>query len=530
MAIAPNTDIILLKGVPLDNSYKHTLYFANTTAQYNHFNTTNYGQKRFTQQTYQRVNKNLLRIQVNAEEINDYNYMMFRNTNHGSKWFYAFINKREYVNDVTTEVTYEIDDMQTYFIGSSLPYCFVEREHTLTDVAGDNILPEPIELGEYCYADFDKISADFDDQVIIAMITDDGSVTTPHSYGNVYSGCTLYYAFANDSSALALLKTTLDDYIQQPDQVVCLYTCPKCLFVPEYISGTQTPASYGIIPDQSPQVFDISIPNIVTTGTNRDSFQGYLPKNKKLYTYPYTYLKIDNNNGDTLALRYEFFNNYSQLPAVRCYGSFIPPVSVVLKPLGYKGTLRSTITYRMDTSESLALNGYPLCSWNVDTFRAWLAQNLVPMAVKSASAITAGLVSGNPIISGVAVSQLGGVISQSYSASILADQSKGSINSGNPNYMNGVQTFYIMRAYITKNYAQMIDDFFSTYGYACNQIKQPNISARPHWNYVKTHDIKLKSDGPSEAISHIEEMFNSGITFWKNASEVGNYQYDNSPV
>lgn len=528
MAIAPNTDIILLKGVPLDNGYKHTLYFANTTTQYNHFNTASYGQKRFINNTYQRVNKNTLKLQVVADEIYDYNYMMFRNTNYGNKWFYAFITECNYLNDKTSEIVYEIDDIQTYFIGSSLPYCFVEREHSVTDIAGDNILPEPVELGEYCFADFDKISADFDDQVIIAMITDDGSIPNAHSYGHTYSGCTLYYAYADDYSALTLLKVELDNYIQQPDQVVCLYTCPKALFTPEYSNGV--PLTFGIIPDQNPVVFDIPITNIITTGSNRDSFQGYLPKNKKLYTYPYNYIKIDNNNGESLALRYEFFNNYAQTPSVRCYGSFLPPVSVVLKPRNYKGIMASGISYRIDTSESISLNGYPLCSWNVDTFRAWVAQNLIPMATKTATSIGSALVTQNPLILGVAVNELGNTISKTYSASIMADQSKGSINSGNPNYMNGVQSFYTMRAHISKNYAQMIDNFFSTYGYACNQIKVPNISARPHWNYIKTHDIKLNTYGPSEAINHIETIFNSGITFWKNASEVGNYNYDNSPV
>ena len=226
MAIAPNTDIILLKGVPLDNGYQHTLYFANTTAQYNHFNSTNYGQKRFVKNTYQRVNKNQLRIQINAEEINDYNYLMFRNTSYGSKWFYAFINGREYINDITTEVTYEIDDIQTYFIGSTLPHCFVEREHSITDNIGDNILPEPVEIGEYVHSDWSIAKRMIEYAYLVQVVDEDSGQAGINVYDQVYSGCELY-AFGEDEAPA--LKNFLDSYIQRPDQIVSIYCCPKAI-------------------------------------------------------------------------------------------------------------------------------------------------------------------------------------------------------------------------------------------------------------------------------------------------------------
>lgn len=146
MYIQPNTNIILLKGVPLDNTYSDTIYFADTTSQYNHF--ISYTNKMFPAQTYQRVNKRTLRVQIKADDIYDYNYLMFRNASYGTKWFYAFINRVNYINDNTSEVVYELDVMQTWMFEAVLEPSYVEREHSATDVIGENIAPEPVSIGD----------------------------------------------------------------------------------------------------------------------------------------------------------------------------------------------------------------------------------------------------------------------------------------------------------------------------------------------------------------------------------------------
>lgn len=146
MYIQPNTTIKLLKDVPLYNDYSDTLYFGSLSDQTAHFSTA-YTSKTFGDQTYQRVNKNTIRLQVKADEIYNYNYLMFKNTAYSTKWFYAFITQIDYINDNVSEVHYEIDVMQTWFFDYQLEPCYVEREHSATDVIGENITPEPIDLG-----------------------------------------------------------------------------------------------------------------------------------------------------------------------------------------------------------------------------------------------------------------------------------------------------------------------------------------------------------------------------------------------
>ena len=136
---------MLLKGVPLDNTYTDTIYFGSVSAQRSHFQS--YTSKVFLQQSYQRVNKNTLRVQVKADDIYDYNYLIFQNASYGNRWFYAFINKVNYVNDSASEIEYELDVMQTWMFDYILEPSFVVREHSQTDNIGEHIAVEPVEIG-----------------------------------------------------------------------------------------------------------------------------------------------------------------------------------------------------------------------------------------------------------------------------------------------------------------------------------------------------------------------------------------------
>ena len=95
MYIEPNSKIILCNNVPLDNTYQHTIYFANANAQTNYF--LSKAKATLQEQTYQRVIKGKMRVQRTADSIYDCNYLMFQNTTYGSKWFYAFITGIEYI-------------------------------------------------------------------------------------------------------------------------------------------------------------------------------------------------------------------------------------------------------------------------------------------------------------------------------------------------------------------------------------------------------------------------------------------------
>lgn len=160
MEIAPNSTIILLSGVPLDNTYTDTFYFATKALQESHFlSAGQYTRHTFQQQTYQRVKKGVARVDSPADDIYNCNYMLFQNTAYGNKWFYAFITDLEYVNDNTTDVFFELDVMQTYLFDYELEQCYVERETPVRDDFGANIQAEPVQTGDIICHSMDRPSA-----------------------------------------------------------------------------------------------------------------------------------------------------------------------------------------------------------------------------------------------------------------------------------------------------------------------------------------------------------------------------------
>lgn len=554
MLIEPNSEIRLLSGVPIDPGYNHTLYFSSESDQRSYF--AGRSARNFTKQSYQRVNKNRCRLQIPVDKIYNCNYMMFQNTAYGDKWFYAFILQMDYINDVTTEITYALDVMQTWFFQYTPKQCFVQRQHSATDEIGENLEAEPIQTGEYIFADYGPLLGGTAESyyVIIAIVDvgEEGSSADGNLYDGIYGGATLYVYESSDVSGI---NSKLNEYTQKPDAIQAMYLVPAT-----YFNGT-IPADHKVAFNST------SVVNIyVGTAISEDDSFGvtalgttYKPKNKKLYTYPYTYFHVDNGGGSSLALRYEFFG--SKIPMIYIYSTVTQPVQSLAVPSGYKGGDGASVF-----TEELTINGYPMCSWNTDAYQAWVAQNSVQENVKlgvsvaqtALSLIGAGVTAGVSAAAGVTgggqisasnlaagkqiaqqnavntgVSLIDTIVNRQmdhYTASIQADNLRGNFNNGGVMAAAGKLRFYGGRAMITAENARRIDDFFTAFGYAQNKIMIPNRTARPKWTYIKTAGCIVENSGmPADAEREICRIYDNGITFWRNADEVGDYFLDNSP-
>lgn len=519
MIISPESKIIILSNIPLDTRYQNTIYFASAAAQSEYFQSkAKYTRNNYT---YQRVNLGTIRVDIRAENLYDCNYLMFQNSAFGTKWFYAFITSVDYVNNETSDIHYEIDVMQTWFFDFAMNQCFVEREHTETDVIGEHIESEPVATGEYVFNGYEMVLDLRSMVVAIAIVDVDGE-----SKGTLYDG--IYGAaqiFVYDSTDTQSINAKINEYTQKYDSIIGMYMFPKQLI------GGVIPDSHLINTSQSA----MSTVVLADAITGTESLDGYVPKNKKLYTYPYNFYHVDNANGGELSLRYEFFQNLK--PAVEISGTITQPIACVLRPCSYKGVAGYSVLggYTSLNTESIQLGGYPICSWNVDAYQAWVAQNAIPLGAKTAiSAVPSaigGALTGGVVGAGAAVvSTVASVLSQVYSASIASDISKGSQNNGGANVANRKQNFYGGRCSVTAEYARIIDDFFTRYGYGVKRVKLPNRSSRPHWNYVKTIGFTGTGRVPADDMQKICNIYDSGITFWKNPREVGNYSLDNSPT
>lgn len=539
MYIAPQSNIKILKDVPLDNTYNHTIYFADKEAQANYFMSKQ--KYSLTNQSYQRVNKGKMRINVVADNLYDCNYLMFQNTAFSNKWFYCFIRSVEYINNEVSEIEYELDSMQTWHFDYQLEQCFVEREHSITDNIGDNILPEPVKVGEYVlngeYGRIHEVLTTLNTvnltelAVAVAVVDVEDDTSEGTLYDEIYGSATIYVFTTENTREIDQL---IYSYRDSPDSIIGMYMFPKALVQP-----------FPNPPDNK-LFFRSTARDYVYRGTELSqnaSLDGYVPKNKKLYTYPYNFFHIDNANGSSLELRYEFFENLQ--PTIEVRGVITQPVALTAKPVNYKNVppYDATSGYTQLNIESLTLSDYPICSWNVDAYQAWVAQNSVPLmtslitgGISSIIGVAQGTFSGSsigPYMTAQSqagfLSQIGNALNQIYAASIAADISKGNFNNGNINCAKLSQTFYCGRMSISKNFAKSIDDFFNAFGYSCHETKKPLRNTRPHWNYLKTIGCTITGSIPCDEANKICRIYDNGITFWRNADEVGNYSLDNSP-
>lgn len=516
MVIAPGTSLKILTGVPLDNDYAHTIFFNTLDSQTEYFvGMTKYN---FAAFTYQRVGAGVVKVPVEADNLYDCNYLMFRNTNFGDKWFYAFITAVEYVNNQCSDVHYEIDVLQTWHFDYTPGICFVERCHTPTDFIGEHIEPEPFDVGEMVFNDYKDIPGYTTLAVIIAIV-DTSKAVDGTIYDGVFGGAELWAFNRTDTGGIT---AKLEEYKQKPDSVLSMYMCPS--------ASIQTPIVDGGVKIKAR---NIAVSNVITGSTLGNvsattRLDGYLPHNCKMYTYPYNYLHIDNGSGGTLALRYEFFTQHS--PGVQIAGTITQPVSLLLSPINYKGisgidSLGGLLSANMET---LQINNYPMCSWANDSYTAWIAQNALPIAFNAvgtgASVALAGVNPASiPFIANTAIQEVISVLGQGYKASIAADVSRGNLNNAGVQCAMRRQTFWHGRCSVNQYTAKIIDGAFDMFGYSVRQKQAVMRNARPEWTYVKTIGATLTGSVPGDDMKKIIKIFDAGCTWWRDPENVGNY-------
>ena len=527
--IAPNSRVIILSNVPLDNSYTNTIYFG-TGAAINQAQYFSLKAKYFLEEhSYQRVGSNVVRVEIPTDSLYDCNYMMFQNTSYSDKWFYAFITDVRYINNAVSEITYEIDVMQTWLPTKDydLGKWFVVREHSATDAYFENTQPEDLEAGDSLIKtllnEYDM--SDFNYTVLITKYAD-GSIPNVSIKNNILSSIGVVTGDPNDQTVTNYVQQLVDNGYE--DAIISAYMSPTRFHT---VNRTDAGANYR--------------EDILGLQIGLSEIQGYVPKNKKLFTYPF----------DTLTFYVD--------------GTYAPTVNALTYPMQYLGI-------NQNKDEGISLNNFPTCAFSGDTFKAWWAQNKGSVISSGVNSVLSSLISGGLSVHGSAskheyegqryLSGLGRMFNGggSYTSVLGSATARASLNAvtaavsaageiGNflgkkrdlehtPPNMHGQITseslnagskrfkFSYYRATIKAEYAARIDDYFTMYGYSTNMVKVPNISSRPYWNYVKTAGAFIFGDLPQDAAKLIADIYDKGITFWKHGDYVGHYEYDNSPT
>ena len=510
----PITKVYLL-DVPLENDYKNTLYFANVQAQQTYFQSRIIGSYSYNDFSYQRKDQ-IIRVPAQYDSIYKCNYVMYQNSAYNNKWFYAFVTDLEYINDGRTDLHIETDVIQTWMFDYIVKSSFVEREHVSNDTVGIHTVPENVELGEYISNGFVRDN-ELNDFVYVIQVTEwvNGEKPLATNFGGVYAPggayiCTSAAQVVNIISAL--------NQAGKGDAVTNVYIVPS-----KVVNNTSGSLQYSGQAD--PVTYDITVDKQAT-------LNGYTPRNNKLLTYPYNYLLIDNNNGTSNILQYENFSGSNcefEVAGVPTVGGSIKCV-----PKNYKGETRFQ-------QEGIMCGKFPTCGWVNDMYTNWLTQNAVNIGLGIATsgleliggvgmmATGAGSVAGAGAVANGALG-IANSVGQIYQHSLIPNSARGNINGGDINTCYDMNKFYFIKMSIKSEYAQIIDKYFDMYGYKVNMVKVPNKAHRSRYWYTKTINVNINGDIPQSDMQKIKNCYDNGITFWRSASDIENYEGSNNIV
>lgn len=535
--IAPQTDVILLK-VPLEIDNINQLTFANATAQYNYFNSL--PKISFDNFTYQRKD-NVIRLPALVDDIIQYNYVMYRNESYSNKWFYAYIDNMEYMNDNTTVVSISTDCWQTWMFDLSYKPTFVEREHVNDDTFGKHTIPENLDVGEYVRS-ANGVDYDYNGEYWLAFQVTEliSNMNDTNSGGRIYNGIYngVILVLIDSYTTADLLVAAYDDAGKHDSIISCFYLPKRMETNPIVNSGV-------ILHNQSVTIY---FPRSGTTSANLgdltvsrpNTLDGYTPKNNKMFTREFCYLYASNNSGIDITYNFEDWRSFDTGQSLteatfRIDGTMSQGGSIRMYPESYYKAPRTSPTGYTKQAYGYGIIGgkLPICSWNSDYYTNWLTQNSVNIGVGLAStAVSAigGIATGNYLgATSSLIEGIGGTVAKNYQASIVPDQAKGNVNSGDINFTDRKQ-FTLIAMTVKYEYAKICDSYLSRFGYKINDTKIPNITGRRNWNYVKTIGCYIEADIPQQDLQTIKSMFNNGVTFWHNASTFGDYSQNNDII
>ena len=545
--MSKNSKIILSKGIKLDRSYKQVLGWSESQIvqlllSNNHLVAS--------QENYSFLKeKGTIKVQIPYSTCLNANYIAFQNPSYSNKWFFAFIDKVVYLSELTTEIYYTIDIWSTWWDYWSTKACFIIREHVDDDTVGINTIPEGLEHGPY------KVDNVYIDNIftgsyyIVVLSNTPGLTPTDGPYTNLGGAIINGYCYlCTDTDDI---KDRITDATNDPStEILTVYSIPDVLISASHVIDPATGQLESWTGAYTTKV------NIMSRPTALD---GYTPVNKKLLTYPYCYCYFHNAVGNSNVLYYEKAGTTSDTSvpagtiALRIYGVPSIGASVIAIPTAYNGQALSI-------PDAIPLGKYPVLGWSEDAYTNWLTQNAVnikgdkatqafqiagglSLATLGAALTMSGV--GSPIgigmmTTGVSTAVQGGIGAidsslEAYQHQIEPDSFKGNINSGDVFQAVDGNHFYLEGMTIKREYAVLLDQFFTRYGYKVNKIARPLMVHRQNYNYVQidknstavysnnTNNINV----PASELESINNIFRSGVTIWNNHDNFGDYSVTN---
>lgn len=550
----PTTNLRLL-STPMQSDYSNTLWFPNVSAQTNYF----LGKTVKAYESFNYIKKdNTITVPEEIDNLYNCNYIMYQNTNFGNKWFYAFIDKMVWASNGSTRLYVSTDCIQTWFFDITYYQSYVDRCHSDTDVAGDNIIPEDFtgfgtggwyqvgsqDLKPNMLAIFSTTSgtgSPLGAQKINGIVSGSGYLSEPVDItggtGTVNSllNNMVQNGLANAISRIQQFPSKHDTqitYDKHPSHIDCVSdyglgsytpTNKKLLsgafltayislygqeveFNPEYISGKKI--SFQIVVDQTTGTIGAIVRNYTSPNNATISVSAVIPES----TWAYNQYKNDYNlhsaSNAIYVRRQKTDRNLgiatsgldaaaSAIGTVNAFAQALSPGSAVLANLGLgsDSSARSTLG-----NISSGLSG-------------------ISSTINSAKGVYYGL-------SGIdEISQDLTAISESYNAPAVGGVAQSNL------YIAGQVTalsygFKVPPLEIVKR----CDKFLSVYGYKQSVYRKINLHARASWTYIKTNGLNASGNFPDDDMNIIKRVFDRGVFFWSYTAQFGNFDQSNGIV
>ncbi len=589
----PTSGVIYLLNVPFDSGYKNVIDFDREDVNQIAKAREKYMlSRRLTDESGMHIKYSyddcqylrrdgVLKVPVHIDKLYRCNYLMYKNPYYSDRWFYCFVVDQRYVNDNCTALKIETDVYSTWILDVNIDESFVEREHSMTDKPGDNLIPEGLEIGQPVCVDYKNMVDELTPVACVAFMGDNiGSYTIDQNVGS-YNGIPATIPFLITTTGRFQTLINNINIANQGDKIFSAFLLPRLAvstFIAQNSADIMGAKGFSQLSSNYTQGSDTHIISIDKPQTNN----GYTPRNKKLLTYPYCYLGFNPPNGTPKIYKFEYFNDSNARDKVkfRFLSEINPNPSVVGIPLNYMGQIEGA-------AHGVTINGYPSISYKNDYFNSWLAQNsqIVNIAadraefnyqmnaqhneiarerqenIRQAGLIAAAASSANAFIRGnvnSGINQVAQGIYGAYNSDLNTRDLILSANQDAGNYLYDIQSlaaqvekqslipdtgtlsssnstllgygYFSWSCFITyglrQDMLERLDRYFDMFGYQTNMLKLPNTTGRKYWNYVKTSNINMHGDIPLADLNKLKAAFDNGITIWHDPDYYGLYVND----
>lgn len=502
-----DSTIILYSSVPLDSSYTNTLYTSTVASQLDYF--SRYSHWTWENQSYIRPQGGKIQVrgQMSANQ-NAANYVIFINPSHENKYFFGFVSEVNYINDLTFEIVFELDYIQTYLTTLKTNRCWIERAHIpkSDDIIDSNLEPEPFNPPLYVAR-----NEEINTTCVLKLWFYEYPSSMPNMHINptvsTFNGNSILWCVgteSGDTNVTTLLNRFVTD--GEFDKIACLGVAPT--------GGGYTEEFVNI--------------NRMTTP------HGYEPRNNKVLSSAFQKISVVSPDGASFTFTHKELGNGSGSPTARLRVTrfaegMTPEIQVAL--VNYNNTGSDSAGNKIMRCD---FSSFPVFPFKSDIWAEFWSKKGTTWAVNTAASAGAGAISGlasGAGAVGAAAGAIAGAALNIFSTLYQVSREAPTVNgSTSPviDYLENGLSFNILQYAPTLEQLRLLDYFFDRYGYAVNKCTSPQLNARPYYTYIKTRNSNVTGQMPGKARDVINRAFNNGVTFWTTAGNICDWSVDNN--